>query len=148
MHPFEAGALAALIRLRRGEGGEAPIFASIGALALDNCVRMFVHQRRPPRAGKHHGRSRYGYPSGHVTAATAISVAVASELTENISPFERAVLWSAVVGIAVGVGWSRLYLDEHWIDDVAGGWLAGIALGLCATALPRVQAPRLWSESI
>jgi undecaprenyl-diphosphatase len=134
-HPFVSAALGALIRVKYGKGGAAPIAASLAALALDSGVRAFVHQRRPPRAGHHRGRSRYGYPSGHVTAATAVTIAAASELGDELSPREQQILWAVVAAVSVAVGWSRLYLDEHWVDDVVGGWLAGVALGVGASAL-------------
>src|SRR5712671_8212857 len=129
-YPFVAAALGLLINRKKGEGGVAPIAASFGALAVDNGTRLFVHQRRPPKAGSHHGRNRYAYPSGHTTAATAIAIACAGEISDLLSYREREVLWTAVAAISISVGWSRLYLDEHWIDDVFGGWMSGIALGI------------------
>jgi len=136
-HPFLAAALGVLINRTRRKGGLGPIAGSIGALAVDNGTRLFIHQRRPPKAGRHHGRNRYGYPSGHTTAATAIAIASAAEISDELSDRERMVLWTAVAAISISVGWSRLYLDEHWIDDVVGGWLAGIALGVGSTVLLR-----------
>jgi membrane-associated phospholipid phosphatase len=134
-YPFVAAALGLLVHRTKGEGGLGPIAASFGALAVDNGTRLFIHQRRPPKAGRHHGRNRYGYPSGHTTAATAIAIASAGEISDQLSQRERMVLWTAVAAISISVGWSRLYLDEHWIDDVFGGWMAGIALGIGSIAL-------------
>ncbi len=134
-HPYTAAALGLLINREEGSGGLGPAAASLGALALDNATRVFVHQRRPPKAGHHHGRNRYGYPSGHVTAATAIAVASAAEIADQFSPRERRLLWTAVAAVSISVGWSRLYLDEHWIDDVVGGWMAGVAIGLGSASL-------------
>jgi membrane-associated phospholipid phosphatase len=70
-----------------------------------------------------------------VTAATAIAIASAAEIDERLSPRERRLLWSGIAGVSIAVGWSRLYLDEHWIDDVAGGWMAGAAIGICSASL-------------
>lgn len=134
-HPFVAAALGVLINRRNRRGGLGPAAAAVGALAVDNATRLFVHQRRPPKAGRHHGRNRYGYPSGHVTAATAIAIASAGEISDQLSYAERRLLWTAVAALSISVGWSRLYLDEHWIDDVVGGWMAGIALGVGSIAL-------------
>lgn len=138
-HPFAAAAVGLLINRTEGRGGLGPGAASLGALAADNATRVFVHQRRPPKAGRHHGRNRYGYPSGHVTAATAIAVASAVEIAGGLSPGERRLLWTAVAAVSVSVGWSRLYLDEHWIDDVVGGWMAGMAIGLGASSLVELR---------
>jgi membrane-associated phospholipid phosphatase len=134
-YPFVAATLGLLINRNEGAGGLGPVAASLGALAVDNGTRLFVHQRRPPKAGRHHGRNRYGYPSGHVTAATAIAIASAGEISDQLSERERKLLWTAVAALSISVGWSRLYLDEHWIDDVVGGWMAGIALGIGSIAL-------------
>jgi membrane-associated phospholipid phosphatase len=134
-HPFAAAALGLLINRMEGSGGLAPGAASLGALVLDNATRVIVHRRRPPKAGRHHGRNRFAYPSGHVTAATAIAIASAAEIDERLSPRERRLLWSGIAGVSIAVGWSRLYLDEHWIDDVAGGWMAGAAIGICSASL-------------
>lgn len=136
-HPLVAAALGVLINRKERSGGFGPGAASIGALAVDNATRMFVHQRRPPKAGRHHGRDRYGYPSGHVTAATSIAIASAGEISNQLSSRERKLLWGVVAGIAISVGWARLYLDEHWMDDVVGGWMAGIALGVGTISLAK-----------
>ena len=134
-HPYASAVLGLLINRKEGTGGLGPSAASLGALAVDNATRVFLHQRRPPKAGRHHGRNRYAYPSGHVTAATAIAIASASELSDQLSPRERRLLWAGVAAFSISVGWSRLYLDEHWIDDVVGGWMAGIAVGLLSASL-------------
>ncbi len=90
-------------------------------------------------AGRHRGRNRYGYPSGHTTAATAIAIASATEIEPGLSVGERRLLWSVVTAISIAAGWSRLYLDEHWIDDVVGGWMAGIAIGLGSASVVELR---------
>jgi len=104
-------------------------------LAADNGARIFLHQKRPPKAGPHHSRYRYAYPSGHTTAATAIGVAAAAAVAGDLPRSGQFVVWSTVAAAALAVGWSRLYLDEHWLDDVIGGWMAGTVIGLGAAAL-------------
>jgi membrane-associated phospholipid phosphatase len=74
-----------------------------------------------------------------VTAATAIAIATAAEIEEQLSPRERMLLWTGVAALSISVGWSRLYLDEHWIDDVVGGWMAGIAIGLGSASLVELR---------
>ena len=135
VHPTVAAVLGLLLRIDRGRGGFAPSAASVGALGVDNAMRIFVHQKRPPKAGRHHARYRYAYPSGHTTAATAIAVALAAEMDDQLSRDQQILLWTAVSAVALGVGWSRLYLDEHWLDDVVGGWMAGTVIGLAAARL-------------
>ena len=135
VHPVASAVLGMLLRAYRSRGGYGPAAASVGALAVDNGARIFLHQKRPPKAGPHHARYRYAYPSGHTTAATAIGVAAAAAVAGDLPRSGRFVVWSTVAAAALAVGWSRLYLDEHWLDDVVGGWTAGTVIGLGAAAL-------------
>src|SRR5437762_765577 len=83
IHPAVAALLGFMLRIERGRAGYGPSAASVGAWGIDNAARIFVHQKRPPKAGPHHSRYRYAYPSGHTTAATAIGVATASAIADD-----------------------------------------------------------------
>ena len=82
----------------------------------------------------------YGFISGHVGVATAAMAAVV--LCFGI----RGAGWR----IALLIGWpllmalSRMYLGRHFLSDVLGGWLVGIALGAFAwRSMPQaVRVPR------
>jgi membrane-associated phospholipid phosphatase len=43
----------------------------------------------------------------------------------------RPVFWSLVVAM----GCARIYLSEHWLSDVAGGFLLGMAMAAVAAAI-------------
>jgi undecaprenyl-diphosphatase len=135
VHPIAAAVIGVLTRIEGKGAGYGPSAASTGALGVDNALRLFVHQKRPPKAGHHRARHRFAYPSGHTTAATAIAVATAAEITDNLPRSRQILLWASVASVSIAVGWSRLYLDEHWVDDVVGGWMAGMVLGLAAASL-------------
>ena len=55
-------------------------------------------------------------------------------LADGCSATERVGLYSLAGVWAAAIGWSRLQLDEHWFDDVLGGWSAGIAIAIASTA--------------
>ncbi len=135
VHPAAAAVIGFLLRIKGNGAGYGPAVASTAALGVDNVMRLFVHQKRPPKAGRHRAHHRYAYPSGHTTAATAITVATAAEIANDLPRSQQFLLWTTVASIAIAMGWSRLYLDEHWLDDVVGGWMAGTVLGLAAASL-------------
>ena len=135
VHPIVAGALALAVGRLRGRGAPSIVFASLAVTGLDKLSRMAVHQKRPRKAARHKGLDRYAYPSGHTCAMTAIGVAAASEFSEIATPEMTAIAWTIVATTSLAVGWSRLYLDEHWLDDVVGGWSAGMGLGVGAVTL-------------
>ena len=60
------------------------------------------------------------FPSGHVTMAFAM----ATSLADDVHP-----TWAKVglYGMATGVAVSRVYQEKHWVSDVIGGAVLGIA---------------------
>jgi membrane-associated phospholipid phosphatase len=62
------------------------------------------------------------YPSGHTATAFAAAVVLALSL-------RRHWVTVCVLGGALLVGYSRLYLGHHYPSDVIGGTVAGVAIG-------------------
>ncbi len=71
------------------------------------------------------------FPSGGAARTLITFGMLAHLLTQRWdSRAERAVIWSAVGGLVLAQGGSRLYLGRHWPEDVVGGWLfGGLILG-------------------
>lgn len=135
VHPFIASALAAAAWPRIGRRALLIPTAALVSTALDRTTRNFLQQHRPPGATHHPGIDRYAFPSGHTTAATAISLITAIELDDRVGPAARSAIRAAALVTPVIVGAGRIYLDEHWADDVLGGWLAGTAIACALTSI-------------
>ena len=73
----------------------------------------------------------YGFPSGHVFGAT-VFVIVGVYLLWALE-VSRAWQRGAAIGGALfvaAVGYSRIFVNAHWLSDVVGGLMAGIAFGV------------------
>ena len=94
-----------------------------GALGL---TKWIVHTPRPSLRG-------YGFPSGHVFGVT-VFVVIAVYLLWLFDVPRRAQRLACAAGVAfiVAVGYSRLYVNAHWLSDVGGGVLAGLAFAVAA----------------
>lgn len=76
----------------------------------------------------------YSMPSGHSAIILAL---VTTLIMQTTSRWQQGVL----IVLALGVAFSRVYLSEHFLEDVYWGALLGVACGLLACALVR------WVES-
>jgi membrane-associated phospholipid phosphatase len=87
-------------------------------------MKWLINKPRPTLRG-------YGFPSGHVFGVT-VFVLVALYLLwalETRRQWRRAAC-AAGLAFVIAVGYSRIYVNAHWLSDVVGGLLAGIAFGL------------------
>lgn len=124
-----APALGMLVGMETGWNAVSIPLASLLASVLDRGMRVWIHQERPPGAPRHRGLERYAFPSGHTSATTAIGVAIMGCIARHARPRTRRRVAALATSAAFAMAWSRLYLDEHWADDVVGGWLLGLVIG-------------------
>jgi undecaprenyl-diphosphatase len=78
------------------------------------------------------------FPSGHAMLSAIVYLtlgALASQLTER-RRLKAYVLAMAVL-LSFLVGLTRVYLGVHYLTDVAGGWMVGLAWALLAALLVR-----------
>jgi undecaprenyl-diphosphatase len=117
---------------------------SLGALALNGTMKVVFQRPRPslPWAAV---LPDYSFPSGHTMNALVFYVALAL-IAWSIAARRAGLIALALAAlITFGVGVSRIYLGYHYLTDVVGGILAGLAWLLVAgTALRARPAWRQW----
>lgn len=125
---------------RRGERREALAWLVVGLTTLVLFVSLkpaFAIARPflwPRPVGV--GATGFSFPSGHALAAATFY-----PLMAWVTLRLRGVAFAAVgVGLALFVGFGRLYLGVHWPSDVLAGWLIGAAQA--AAVIRWVQAGR------
>lgn len=92
-----------------------------GTGVLQLVAKWAVDRPRPNLAA-------WGFPSGHVLALVVFFGLIAYLLFTSGQPRRRR--WLGSVGCSVtvlSVAFSRLYLEAHWVSDVAGGFMLGVA---------------------
>ncbi len=61
----------------------------------------------------------HSFPSGHSSAAFAMALAIAFW-------YNHKAISIVVILMAIGVGFSRIYLQQHFVEDVIGGAVIGL----------------------
>jgi membrane-associated phospholipid phosphatase len=121
-----AGMMFLLWRRQRRWALALPVLMA-GAGALQAIAKWSMHRARPDE-------SPWGFPSGHVLSLVVFfGLMVWLVATASTRRRRWRVLASALCVLAVAlVAFSRLYLDRHWLSDLAGGLTIGLAYLLLA----------------
>jgi undecaprenyl-diphosphatase len=120
----------------------ALLAAGISGYLVNLALKWAVDRPRPngPQAWG-------GYPSGHMLLTTVLVVSMV--LLVRASRWRRLAVGAAAVVLAV-MGFSRLYLGEHYPIDVVGGlgiglsivWAADLAIGFDRASATDAVSPR------
>ena len=124
-----AAGIAAVVLWFRGRRRAAllVVVTTAGAAVLSGVTKALVHRVRPI---VNHPVDRAGggsFPSGHaLTSIVVLGLAVVI-LRPMLSGGWRTLVTVTAALLVVGVGFSRLILGVHYVSDVIGGWIIGIA---------------------
>jgi membrane-associated phospholipid phosphatase len=94
------------------------VMAAVGGVQI--VAKWAVDRPRP-------NHTAWGFPSGHVLSLVVLFGLVSYVLFRATTRRRWQYLGSAAcAGAVLTVAWSRLYLEAHWISDVAGGFMLGL----------------------
>jgi membrane-associated phospholipid phosphatase len=127
--------LAALALRRRGRrGGPTIAGAALSGWLAVRLMRALMYRSRPPRPPGRGPKTESTFPSGHTTELTSLAIAAAYILDrEHI--LTRPAAHALGLGLPIVIGLNRVYVREHWLTDVLGGWALGAAVGLTCVSL-------------
>jgi len=104
-----------------------------GGSLLNMAVKTVVDRSRPVLPDPVAHASYSSFPSGHAQGAVVACGVLLLVLLPAVPADRRRLAVAAAVGWVLLVGFSRVVLGVHYVSDVVGGYLLGLAwLAVCA----------------
>ena len=91
-------------------------------------AKLAVGRARPPHPPTDIFASGSSFPSGHTTAIVVLAGCVLLLAGPFLGTRGRSWFWILAPLTVLGVGLSRLYLDQHWLSDILASWALGILI--------------------
>ena len=100
-----------------------------GAALLSQFFKYSFGRARPAEILYQVSRHGYSFPSGHALIATIFYGFCAFCIIHVLHKRWQKILVGIIAALVIIlVGFSRIYLGVHWVSDVIGGWVLGVAV--------------------
>ncbi|TDP46382.1 phosphatase PAP2 family protein [Zavarzinia compransoris] len=118
---------ASYLALTARRGAAVFVLASVaGGWLLSTALKLGVARPRPDIVGHLVVVNDLSFPSGHAMLSTVTFLTLGALLAQEQKALAlRLYFIGSAILLAVGVGFSRIYLGVHYPTDVVGGWSAG-----------------------
>jgi membrane-associated phospholipid phosphatase len=110
------------------------LVTTLGGGLIDTIVKVVVDRDRPSLVdpvATAHGQS---FPSGHSMSSTFVYGALLLVFLPGVARRYRPALVGGAVVLVLAIGFSRLALGVHYVTDVLGGYVLGLAWLAASTA--------------
>jgi membrane-associated phospholipid phosphatase len=126
-----------LARIRDWYWCAAVACTTFGGMLLNIGLKYVFRRGRPSFTNPLVHIATYSFPSGHTAGATVFySVLAAYLMSRTASVAARCAIAALAAAMVLLVGLSRIYLGAHYLSDVVGAILEGLAwLAACLTAV-------------
>lgn len=102
-------------------------FTLIIGYLLKNLIKLIVQRERP--LFQLFQETGYGFPSGHAIFSVILFSMIIYFYKDEIKNNAKKIIFiSAGIFIIFLIGFSRIYLNVHWLSDVIGGYALGFFL--------------------
>jgi membrane-associated phospholipid phosphatase len=131
------GTLFWLWRSRLYRSGVIFAIACLGALVLNQGLKLFFAKPRPQLWPAQIIETTFSFPSGHALGSLVVYGFLAYLVGNR---FPKVAVWSYAIAVVLifSIGLSRLYLGVHWPTDVIAGYGVGFLwLMTCIALLKR-----------
>lgn len=111
------------------------VVTGVGALILDPSLKLIVGRLRPVVDVPVASAPGNSFPSGHALGSIVAYGALLLVFLPVLSARVRRFAFAITALLVVSIGFTRMALGVHFLSDVLGGWLLGLAwLGVTARA--------------
>jgi membrane-associated phospholipid phosphatase len=119
-------AVTAVVALARRRPGLAALVAvaAVGVVLINEALKRLVARPRP-KLDWALVYPDFSFPSGHTMDSIVVLVAVAFVAWALFGRRVGIIATCVAIGLALLIGFSRIYLGAHYLTDVLGGYLAG-----------------------
>ncbi|WP_224247494.1 phosphatase PAP2 family protein [Hyalangium gracile] len=132
-----------LVLVRRFRSLLLVVGATVSGALLNSVLKGFFARPRPTVVPHLVEADAPSFPSGHAMLSAIVYLTLGALLTQLT---DRQWLKVYVLGVSLAltflVGLTRVFLGVHYLTDVLGGWMAGLAWALLSTLVARAAKRR------